>query len=87
MAWLLKYKAKDRGHLFEKDQKSKFIIQVNYKMEQYFAEFKVTFSQTSLSSLADIFPVMAEYAIVFAVIMNFSLSLVTSVVVTSKLSV
>jgi len=40
-----------------------------YKMEQYFAEFKVTFSQTSLSSLADIFPVMAEYAIVFAVIM------------------
>ena len=40
-----------------------------YKMEQYFAEFKVTFSQTSLSSEADIFPVMAEYAIVFAVIM------------------
>ena len=37
-------------------------------MEQYFAEFKVNFSQTSLSSLADIFPVMAEYAIVFAVI-------------------
>jgi uncharacterized membrane protein YphA (DoxX/SURF4 family) len=40
-----------------------------YKMEQYFAEFKVTFSQTSLKGIADIFPVFAEYAIVFAVIM------------------
>lgn len=40
-----------------------------YKMEQYFAEFKVTFSQTSFKGFADIFPVFAEYAIVFAVIM------------------
>lgn len=40
-----------------------------YKMEQYFGEFRVTFSQTSLKGLADLFPVFAEYAIVFAVIM------------------
>lgn len=40
-----------------------------YKMEQYFGEFKVTFSQTSLKGMADVFPFFAEYAIVFAVIM------------------
>jgi len=40
-----------------------------YKMEQYFGEFKVTFSQTSLKGIADIFPIFAEYAIVFAVLM------------------
>ena len=40
-----------------------------YKMEQDFGEFRVTFSQTSLKGLADLFPVFAEYAIVFAVIM------------------
>jgi uncharacterized membrane protein YphA (DoxX/SURF4 family) len=40
-----------------------------YKMEQYFGEFNVTFSQTSLKGIAGIFPVFTSYAIVFAVIM------------------
>jgi len=40
-----------------------------YKMEQYFAEFKVTFAQASMDSVASFFPILASYALVFAMVM------------------
>ena len=40
-----------------------------YKMEQYFAEFEATFSDTWLDFLAGIFPKLAEVSIGFSVIM------------------
>ncbi|MEM9888778.1 MAG: MauE/DoxX family redox-associated membrane protein [Bacteroidota bacterium] len=39
-----------------------------YKMEQYFAEFESTFSNTWLSFLAPLFPLLSEYAITFSVV-------------------
>lgn len=40
-----------------------------YKMEQYFAEFESTFSDTALSFLAPMFPMMAELSVGFSVFM------------------
>lgn len=40
-----------------------------YKMEQYFAEFETTFSETWLSSIAPLFPTLNEYSIGFSVFM------------------
>lgn len=40
-----------------------------YKMEQYFAEFEQTFSQTWLAFMSDLFPLLSEYAIGFSVVM------------------
>ncbi|MEM0993138.1 MAG: DoxX family protein, partial [Bacteroidota bacterium] len=39
-----------------------------YKMEQYFAEFESTFSNTWFSFLAPLFPLLSEYAITFSVV-------------------
>lgn len=40
-----------------------------FKMEQYFAEFESTFSETWLSFIAPIFPLLSNYAIGFSVFM------------------
>ncbi|MEM9681534.1 MAG: MauE/DoxX family redox-associated membrane protein, partial [Bacteroidota bacterium] len=40
-----------------------------YKMEQYFAEFESTFTDTSMSFLAPLFPWLSEYVVSFSVIM------------------
>lgn len=40
-----------------------------YKMEQYFAEFESTFSETTLSFLAPMFPMLSEWATGFSVFM------------------
>lgn len=40
-----------------------------YKMEQYFAEFEATFSETWLSFIAPMFPWFSEHAITFSVTM------------------
>ncbi|HHS95524.1 MAG TPA: DoxX family protein, partial [Phaeodactylibacter sp.] len=40
-----------------------------YKMEQYFAEFESTFSETWMSFIAPIFPLFSEYSIGFSVFM------------------
>jgi uncharacterized membrane protein YphA (DoxX/SURF4 family) len=40
-----------------------------YKMEQYFAEFEATFSETWLSFISPMFPWFSEHAITFSVVM------------------
>ncbi|MFT4762220.1 MAG: putative membrane protein YphA (DoxX/SURF4 family), partial [Saprospiraceae bacterium] len=40
-----------------------------YKMEQYFAEFEVTFSETWLSFISPMFPWFSEYATIFSIAM------------------
>lgn len=40
-----------------------------YKMEQYFTEFESTFSESALSFLAPIFPMLSEVSIAFSVFM------------------
>ncbi len=40
-----------------------------YKMEQYFAEFETTFSNTSFAFIAPLFPLLSEYVTAFSVIM------------------
>lgn len=40
-----------------------------YKMEQYFAEFESTFSETALSFIAPVFPFLAEYSVGFSMFM------------------
>jgi len=40
-----------------------------YKMEQYFAEFEVTFADTALGFIAPMFPFLAEYSVGFSVFM------------------
>jgi uncharacterized membrane protein YphA (DoxX/SURF4 family)/co-chaperonin GroES (HSP10) len=40
-----------------------------YKMEQYFAEFESTFSETWFSFLSPIFPILSELSIVFSLVM------------------
>jgi len=40
-----------------------------YKMEQYFAEFQTTFSETFLSFLAPLFPWLANYSTAFSIAM------------------
>jgi len=40
-----------------------------FKMEQYFAEFEVTFQETWMSFIAPIFPFFAEYSAAFSVFM------------------
>lgn len=40
-----------------------------YKMEQYFSQFEVTFSETALSFIAPIFPALATISIAFSVFM------------------
>lgn len=40
-----------------------------YKMEQYFAEFESTFSETAIGFIAPIFPFLAEYSVGFSMFM------------------
>ncbi|RMF20205.1 MAG: DoxX family protein [Bacteroidetes bacterium] len=40
-----------------------------YKMEQYFAEFESTFSETWISFVAPVFPWLSEHAVLFSVVM------------------
>ena len=40
-----------------------------YKMEQYFAEFEATFSETWLSFIAPLFPWFSEHSVLFSVVM------------------
>lgn len=56
-----------------------------YKMEQYFAQFEITFSETAFSFLAPIFPALSGAAVAFSVIMIvFELVLAVALIIGSS---
>lgn len=40
-----------------------------FKMEDYFAEFESTFSETAMSFVAPLFPLLSQYSLAFAIFM------------------
>ncbi len=56
-----------------------------YKMEQYFAQFEMTFAETAFSFLAPIFPLLSSAAVAFSVIMIvFEIVLGVALIIGSK---